>query len=97
MSLTLDEKQLIRSISDVIVHNPELVNDLLRIPQFTALPLFDNIKNVVDFAKDYPLDKIKSNQYYQGLIVEISKITDKEMKAIFESSLSVPTPITALF
>ena len=89
MSLTLDQKQLVRSISDIIVHNPESARMLLKTQHIAELDIFSQIRNVISFVTAYREDEILSNSYQLDLKNEIDKVTNKEMKIILESSFSI--------
>ncbi|HIE1305182.1 TPA: hypothetical protein ACXJRF_000029 [Serratia marcescens] len=78
---SLQEKQLIRSIADLIIQNPslalELFGDLNKI--VILYPELDGVcKLVTDFTSENYLDKLHG---------EVSKINNKVIKNIFISAL----------
>lgn len=81
---TLDEKQLIRQISDLIIESPEK-SLLLFGPMDKILVVFHEIECIVEFITSYNYDK---NNYIEMLGVEIEKITHTQTRAIFKHALT---------
>ena len=81
---TLDEKQLIRQISDLIIESPEK-SLLLFGPMDKILVVFPEIECIVEFITSYNYDK---NNYIEMLGVEIEKITHTQTRAIFKHALA---------
>lgn len=81
---TLKEKELIRSISDLIIESPER-SIVLFGPMDKLLVVFPEIECIVEFVTSYNYDK---NNYIERLGVEIEKISHTQTKTIFKHALT---------
>lgn len=89
MKLTLNQKQLVRSFSDIIVHNPESARVLINTQHIDKLGLFEHIQNVIEFVRNYQNGNRDVEGYLAGLRTEIDKVPNKEMKIILSSAITV--------
>lgn len=79
---SIDDKQLIRSIADVVLYNPSFARDIFS----TASEIVDIFPELNELA-DFVLFFYKDEQYYEQLTEVIKNIKDPDTKAIFISSL----------
>lgn len=89
MSLSLDEKQLLKSLADVIVSDPNFAQRLLSVLSETGqqpnlLNKIDSINETVNNYERYYYDKAK---YISELKKAISKIKDRDASAIMSESI----------
>ena len=88
MSLSLDDKQLLRSISDLIIHQPEHINLLLNNhPEIADIGILKKIPGIVALIKNYRLADMKDDNFFHDLNEEIDKLSNKDIKEIFRSSI----------
>ncbi|EST56947.1 hypothetical protein K151_3201 [Proteus hauseri ZMd44] len=81
---SLQDKQLIRSISDLIIQNPSRARELFG--DFNKIKtLYPELSEVCDLVLNLSLSD--SDIYINNLHVEINKIPDKTTKNIFKSAL----------
>lgn len=80
---SIDDKQLIRAIADVVVHNPHFARDVFS-STTDVIHIFPELTQMSDFVLSFT----SSEQYYEQLEYEITNINDNETKAIFKSSLN---------
>ncbi|HIF9536734.1 hypothetical protein HWA77_22960 [Photobacterium damselae subsp. damselae] len=87
MKLKLDEKQVLRSISDLLVYKPEFAGKAMIDAINSDSRKRDLLENIADFieTKKYSNNR---EQYLIELKNEIEKIQNKEVKEIFKLSLS---------
>lgn len=87
MKLDLYQKQLLRSISDLVVYNPYGAYELFQ--EANNIDLFDKINAIQEFILEYQPqnDKRQDCTYINGLQLAIDKLDDKEVKKIFKSSI----------
>lgn len=93
MKLELYEKQLLRSISDLVVYNPVAAYDLFE--KAGDSPIIDRIKNIKTFLVNNKerlprslSETMQHEQYVDELRIAIDSIEDKEVQKIFKSSLT---------
>jgi hypothetical protein len=78
---SLHEKQLIRSIADFIIENPQRFREIFG-SKDKVESIFPELESVVDFVMMYD-----DRNYHERLRSEISGVTDRQTKAIFEAAL----------
>ena len=87
---SLDDKQLIRAIADMVVRNPHHARELLTsVDEITHLyPELETIKSLLD---DYNIrynDNYKDNDFFEKLKYSVSVIPDKDSKTIFNIAIN---------
>ncbi|WP_429172648.1 hypothetical protein [Aeromonas rivipollensis] len=92
MSLTLDDKQLLRSLSIMMVKDPKFARQLFikfqgrEHGESSALSPINKIDSVVQLVIKY--DEFDNDlDYFSALKDEIGKLKDKDVKEILSSSL----------
>ncbi|KJG55143.1 hypothetical protein UA38_21290 [Photobacterium kishitanii] len=80
MALSIDEKQLLRSVADIIIKNQDNAKHLA--PLLESHPIFSIILEPIIPC----ISNSNSNDYLLNVRAAISLIEDIEAKAIFESS-----------
>lgn len=88
MELTLDEKQLLSSLSDLVVYKPDLADYLFSQHNLENFPYYDDLKGIVTLLNRYNHNDFNSDYYIKDLSSEINKIQNTEIRNIFEASLS---------
>lgn len=78
---SLHDKQLIRSIADFIIEHPQRFREIFG-SKDKVESIFPELSGLVDFVMMYD-DK----NYHERLSLEISGITDRQTRAIFEAAL----------
>lgn len=92
MSLTLDDKQLLRSLSIMMVKDPKFARQLFikfmarEQSQLSVVSPIDKINDVVQLVIRYD-DFVSDAEYLTSLKNEITKIRDKDIREILSSSL----------
>lgn len=90
MNLTIDDKQTLRSVSDIIIHKPSYAKNIFNLTDIPDDQVLLEVSNIIEFVKNYPNSPEEDFQNYkQSLEIEIQKITDKEIKKIFLNSFSI--------
>ncbi|HDV5560827.1 TPA: hypothetical protein RI793_003461 [Vibrio cholerae] len=90
MELTIVEKQRLRSLSDLIVHNPQYARDVLSYSQSNLQPMrYEDIASLIELLETKGEADLDEQTYLKRLTEIIDKFHDKDIKAIFKSSLSV--------
>lgn len=80
---SVDDKQLIRAIADVVVNTPHIARDVFSSTNDVTVIFPELIK-----MSKFVLSFTSSEQYYEKLEDEIANINDNETRAIFKSALS---------
>ncbi|EOY4514105.1 hypothetical protein [Vibrio vulnificus] len=80
---SIDDKQLIRSIADVVVYNPHFARDMFSSTN-DIVHIFPELNQISDFVLSFTTNE----QYYRQLRDVIIMINDNETRAIFQSSLN---------
>lgn len=78
---SLNEKQLIRSIADFIIENPQRFREIFG-SKDKVESIFPELEKVVAFVMMYD-----DRDYHEKLRLEISGITDRQTRGIFEAAL----------
>ncbi|MCF5896359.1 hypothetical protein [Aeromonas veronii] len=89
MGLSLDEKQLLKSLADVIISDPNFAQRLLSVlsdagQQPNLLNKINSINEMINNYSAYDSDKVK---YISELKKAISKIKDSDASAILLESI----------
>ena len=88
MSLTLEEKQLLRSISDLIARKPDYFYQWIMSERIPQSSVFEKIEPVLSFIKQHPPIEVAQQEYLVTLLSSVERITDKEVRDILKTSLS---------
>ncbi|MGY3924503.1 hypothetical protein LA366_14665 [Aeromonas jandaei] len=88
MELTLDEKQLLSSLSDLVVYKPEIAEYLFSQHDIKKFPYYRDLKGIITLINLYNHGDFHSDQYIFDLSSEIQKIQNAEIRSVFESSLN---------
>ena len=88
MSLTLEEKQLLRSISDLIARRPDYFYQWITSAKIPESSVFDKIEPVLVFIREHPPIDIAHKEYLNTLLNSVEKITDKDVRDILKTSFS---------
>ncbi|EMA2479074.1 hypothetical protein U2G54_000474 [Vibrio fluvialis] len=87
MSLTLEEKQLLRALADLAIHNPLTASSLFTTNDFSSASIFPKISNIVEFVSDNrELFVNDESRFYSLLDTTINQIKDNEVRTIFRNS-----------
>lgn len=84
MSLTLVDKQFLRSVADLVVNRPTLASEFFRDPDISSMKIFDPVRELIVF-----LSENNGNVSADELLIHINKITDQETKNIFITASSM--------
>ncbi|PSW27283.1 hypothetical protein C9J19_16925 [Photobacterium phosphoreum] len=90
MTLELHEKQLVRSILDLVTHNRDFAVDFFNTDNILAdrVKLRNSLLPIREFVLEHRNDD--EDKYKRELKVFVSdKITDTDIKTIFNNSLSI--------
>lgn len=87
---SLDDKQLIRAIADMVVRNPNYAREMFTsVDEITHLyPELETIKLLLD---DYNIrfrDNYQENDFFEQLKYSVSEIPDKDSKTIFNIAIN---------
>lgn len=82
---SIDDKQLIRTISDIVVKNPSFADEIFR-DNKDIISIFPELEEISNFISTNHND---GDIFYKKLSIAINEIKDKETKAIFTSSLNL--------
>lgn len=80
-SKSLDDKQLIRAIADMVARNPQYAKEL-----------FNSLDDIIDLYPElYVIKSVVENykqaNYFDKLLGEIEKISDRDAKNIFKIAI----------
>lgn len=89
MSLSLDEKQLLKSLADVIISDPNFAKRLLSVLSETGQQpdLLNKINSVNETVNNYARYYSDKSTYIHELKKAISKIKDRDASAIMNESI----------
>lgn len=79
---SLNEKQLIRSIADLIIKNPQRFREIFQAGDKVET-VFPELEDVIAFLMMYD-----DRDYHEKLRMEISGIADRQTQGIFEAALN---------
>lgn len=78
---SLNEKQLSRSIADLIIENPQRFREIFQTGD-KVVTVFPELDDVIVFLMMYD-----DRDYHEKLRIKISGIADRQMRGIFEAAL----------
>lgn len=88
MGLTLDEKQLLSSLSDLITLKPDYASYLFSQHDIKSFPYYNDLGGVVALIERYKRNEINAGEYFNALTIEISKIQNPEIRSVLQTSLN---------
>ncbi len=87
MSINLDIKQILNTVSEMVVSSPKDAKDIFKIINDNNLSnRFEDIHSVIDMVNKHS-ELHPSDEYFKQLEVAINLIENDDIKAIFEYSL----------
>ncbi|MFZ3446357.1 hypothetical protein [Vibrio harveyi] len=87
MSINLDIKQILNTVSEMVVSSPKDAKDIFKIINDNNLSnRFEDIQSVIDMVNKHS-ELHPSDEYFKQLEVAINLIENDDIKAIFEYSL----------
>ncbi|EGR2288523.1 hypothetical protein D0815_23965 [Vibrio parahaemolyticus] len=87
MSINLDIKQILNTVSEMVVSSPKDAKDIFKIISDNNLSnRFEDIQSVIDMVNKHS-ELHPSEEYFKQLEVAINLIENDDIKAIFEYSL----------
>lgn len=89
MSLSLKEKQFLRSVVELIVQNPEVAKDVLHFAknQNEYSETLLKISPLIQYSESIDEHKIDTRDYVDHLIIEVKKISDREVRDVANSAI----------
>lgn len=78
---SLNEKQLIRSIADLVIENPQRFREIFQAGDKVEI-VFPELEGVIAFLMMYD-----DRDYHEKLRIKISGIADRQTRGIFEAAL----------
>ncbi len=90
MTLDFEEKQILRSISNLVVKRPNLMKAALSLDKVVDSEIFRKLEPVFTMVKSTPFedDNESKENYYISLKIAISEISDREIKDFISQTIS---------
>lgn len=89
MSLSLKEKQFLRSVVELIVQNPEVAKDVLYFArkQNDYSETLLKISPLIQYSQSIDGHKLDTRDYVDHLVLEVKKISDREVQDVANSAI----------
>jgi hypothetical protein len=88
MNLTIDEKQFIRSVADLVLNNRKLAKNFFSRDDIANMDLFSSISEIITYVQSVDSVDLSDEQYRIEIERLINKITSKDIKDVFLTSFS---------
>ncbi|MEH8217397.1 hypothetical protein [Aeromonas veronii] len=84
MSMTLVDKQFLRSVADLVLNRPKLASEFFKEPDIVKMDIFNPLRHLIDL-----LGEKNGNVSEDEILEQINKISDKDTREIFISASSM--------